>query len=76
VSITKNIITSTYIWVILLAFVYGPLVALHGWREWWVLVFYGVVTAGVVGGFLSHYGNVGRTSKSGPAAGPAHSAEG
>lgn len=63
-SITKNIITSAYIWVILLAFVYGPLVALKGWHEWWVLVFYAVVTVGTLGGILSHYGNVGRTRKS------------
>lgn len=34
--------------------VWGGLVALHGYRQWWVVTFYGVAAAGIAGGSIKH----------------------
>ena len=39
-STIKTKILGAYITAILAAFVWGPLIALHGYRQWWLVMFY------------------------------------
>ncbi len=51
---TKAIISSAYITVILVAIVWAPLIALHGYRSWFVVTVYAGVAIATVGGLISH----------------------
>jgi hypothetical protein len=48
-------IAGAYVTVILAALVLGPLILLHGYRQWWVVTFYAVVAVGVFGGSISRF---------------------
>jgi hypothetical protein len=68
VSTTKTpgptVITSAYIAVFLAVLVWGPLIALHGYRQWWVVLFYAVIACATIGGLISHHRIAGRNGKS------------
>ncbi len=51
----KTIFTDAYMAILLAVLVWGPLFALHGYRQWWCLMFYAIVAAGTIGGIISHY---------------------
>jgi hypothetical protein len=66
VSSTRSIgqiIMGIYITFILVLFIWLPLIKLHGYRQWWVDLFYGSFALGVVGGTISRY----RSSRATPA---------
>ena len=63
-STTKTIISGAGITAIVGASVLYPLVVLHGYRQWWVVTFYGVFASAVVAGTISHYRLVRRNGKS------------
>jgi hypothetical protein len=58
VSSTRNagqVLIGLYIVVVLVLFIWLPLIRLHGYRIWWVDLFYGTFAVGIVGGVISHY---------------------
>ena len=59
----KTIITTAYALAILAVMVWGPLIALHGYRQWWVVMFYAIVASASIGGIVSHYRIVRRNRK-------------
>ncbi len=59
-SIIKTIIINAYIVVILVALIWGPLIALHGYRQWWLVTVYVVVACAFIGGIISRYSGVRR----------------
>ena len=50
---TGTIIAGAYIAVILAALVLGPLVLLHGYRAWWLVIFYAGTAVAIIGGIIS-----------------------
>jgi hypothetical protein len=47
-----------YMFVLGAVIVWGGLVALHGYRQWWVDLFFGLTAAGLLGGSIKHrFGN-------------------
>jgi hypothetical protein len=54
-AIMRTIITNTYIVVFLAILILGPLILLHGYRQWWTVLFYATLAAGCIGGSISHY---------------------
>jgi hypothetical protein len=58
-----KIFTDAYMAVILVVFVLGPLVALHGYRVWWVVTFYALFAVGTAGGSISRFRLVRRNPK-------------
>ena len=60
----NTIIASAYITVILAALVLGPLIVLHGYRAWWLVVFYAGLAGAVIGGNISHHRIARRNRKS------------
>lgn len=63
-STIKTIILGAYVTAIMAVFVWGPLIALHGYREWWVVMFYAAFAIAIVAGNISHYRIVRRNRKS------------
>ena len=63
-STARTIISSAYIAVILAAIIWAPLIALHGYRSWFVVVFYAGVAGAVIAGNISHYRIARRDRKS------------
>jgi hypothetical protein len=61
--------TDAYLAVLLVVFVLGPLVTLHGYRVWWVVTFYALFAVATIGGSVSRFRLVRRTGKADPAAG-------
>jgi hypothetical protein len=51
-----NIILSAYIGVLMAALILGPLVILHGYRAWWLDIFYALLFIAAIGGGSSHFG--------------------
>jgi hypothetical protein len=51
----KTFVLGAYITAIVAAFLWGPLVVLHGYRQWWVLLFYATFASAVIAGTISHY---------------------
>ena len=43
-----------YMFVLGAVIVWGGLVALHGYRQWWVDLFFGLVAVGMLGGSIKH----------------------
>jgi len=43
-----------YFLVLGLAIVWGSLITLHGYRQWWVLTFFILAAVGVLGGSIKH----------------------
>ena len=64
-----KIILNAYIAVLLAALLLGPLVVLHGYRAWWLDIFYAMIAAGYIGGIISRYGS---GQRNGSAGGHAH----
>lgn len=57
-STAKNlttIISDAYMAVILVVFVLGPLILLHGYRQWWVVTFYALFAIATIGGSIARY---------------------
>jgi hypothetical protein len=50
-----KIFTDAYMAVLLVVFVLGPLIALHGYRVWWVVTFYALFAIATTGGSISRY---------------------
>ena len=48
-----TIIAGAYIAVILAALLLGSLVLLHGYRAWWLVIFYAGTAVAVIGGLIS-----------------------
>ncbi len=63
-STIKNFILGGYIAAILAVIIWLPLIALHGYRQWWVVIFYAGFFGAVIAGTISHYRIVGRNRKS------------
>ena len=61
---TGTIIASAYIAVILAALLLGPLVILHGYRAWWLVIFYAGTAIAITGGIISHSRFVRRNKES------------
>ena len=49
-----TIIASAYVGVILAALLLGPLVLLHGYRAWWLVIFYAGMAIAIIGGIIGH----------------------
>jgi hypothetical protein len=64
VSRTQNVIIGAYITVIVAVFLVYPLVVMHGYRTWWVVLFYAIFVGAAIGGSISHYRIVRRNRKS------------
>jgi hypothetical protein len=47
-----QVLIGLYIAVVLVLFIWLPLIRLHGYRIWWVDLFYGSFAVGVVGGVI------------------------
>jgi hypothetical protein len=43
-----------YFLVLGVVFVWGCLIRLHGYRQWWVLTFFIVAAVGILGGSIKH----------------------
>jgi multisubunit Na+/H+ antiporter MnhE subunit len=55
VSTIKNFILGAYIAAIVAVIIWLPLIALHGYRQWWVVIFYAAFVGAVIAGTVSHY---------------------
>jgi len=64
VRTTGTIILSAYIAAIVAALFLGPLILLHGYREWWLVTFDAVAASAFIGGSISRYGTGRRNRKS------------
>jgi hypothetical protein len=64
VSSTGNAIINAYIAAIVAVSVLYPLILLHGYRTWWVALFYAVLIGASIGGTISHHRMVRRNVKS------------
>ena len=58
----KTIITA-YALAILAVMVWGPLIALHGYRQWWVVLFYAIAASAAICGIISRYRIIRRDRK-------------
>ena len=63
-STIKTRILGAYITAVLAVFLWGPLIALHGYRQWYVVTFYAVFASAIIAGSISHYRTVRRNRKS------------
>jgi hypothetical protein len=59
-----TIILGAYIAVLMAALILGPLVILHGYRAWWLDVFYAVLAGAYIGGIISRQRVAGRNAES------------
>jgi hypothetical protein len=59
-----NIILSAYIAVLMAALFLGPLILLHGYRQWWLVVFDAGAAVAAIGGIIGHYSVGPRHTKS------------
>jgi hypothetical protein len=63
----RTILSDVYMFVILAVSIWGPLITLHGYRQWWVVTFYAAFACAAIGGSISHYRLVGRNRSTEPA---------
>jgi hypothetical protein len=54
-SRTQNVIIGAYITAIVAVFLVYPLVVMHGYHTWWVVLFYAIFVGAAIGGSISHY---------------------
>jgi general stress protein CsbA len=59
-----TIILTAYIAIIMVALFLGPLILLHGYRQWWLVTFDVVFACAFIGGSIRHYTVVGPSTKS------------
>jgi hypothetical protein len=64
VGSTPNVIIGAYITAIVAVFLVYPLVVMHGYRTWWVVLFYAIFVGAAIGGSVSHYRIVRRNMRS------------
>jgi hypothetical protein len=50
-----KIIKDVYMAVILVGLIWYPLIGKHGYRAWWLDVFFAVLAIASIGGLISHY---------------------
>jgi hypothetical protein len=62
----KTIVFDAYMLVLAALMVWGPLIALHGYRQWWAVLFYAEIAVAAIGGGISHYRVVRRNRVSDP----------
>jgi hypothetical protein len=55
VSSTKNIIIGAYITAIVVVFLVYPLIIMHGYHQWWTVLFYAVFVAAAISGSIIHH---------------------
>jgi hypothetical protein len=60
----KNIVLSAYFATWLAAFIVGPLVLMHGYRQWWLVTLYALLAVAAAAGSISHYRTERRSRKS------------
>jgi hypothetical protein len=58
VRATGTIILSAYIAVLMAALFLGPLILLHGYRQWWLVTFDAGAAIASIGGIIGHHGVV------------------
>jgi hypothetical protein len=58
---TGGILLTVYIAVLMVALFLGPLILLHGYRQWWLDVFDAGAAVFSIGGIIGHFGVAGRT---------------
>ena len=63
-SRTQNVVIGAYITAIVAVFLVYPLIVMHGYRQWWVVLFYAVFAGAAIGGSISRYRIVRRSRKS------------
>jgi predicted MFS family arabinose efflux permease len=51
----RNIISMGYTLAIVAALIWVPLVTLHGYRQWWAVIFYAVAACAAIAGAIVHY---------------------
>ena len=61
--------SDAYMAVLLVVFVLGPLIAMHGYRVWWVDTFYASFAVATISGSIGRYRLVRRNRKAEPATG-------
>jgi len=60
----KNIFLSAYFAAWLAAFIVGPLILMHGYRQWWLVTLYALLAVAAAAGSISHYRAERRNRKS------------
>lgn len=60
---TGTVILGAYILACLAAMVFGPLIILHGYRAWWLDLFYATAVCAFIGGSIGHYRAARRNKK-------------
>lgn len=58
----KNIFLSAYFAACVAALIWGPLIVMHGYRQWWVVTLYAAVAVAAIAGSISHY-RIGRRNR-------------
>jgi Na+/H+-dicarboxylate symporter len=61
-----TILMNAWAALIVAVLVLGPLVLMHGYRQWWVVIFYAVGFAGTIGGIFANYYMAGRNMERSP----------
>jgi H+/Cl- antiporter ClcA len=64
-----QVFSAAYMAVLMVVFVLGPLIALHGYRVWWVDTFYACFAVAIIGGSIGRYRLVRQSRKADPATG-------
>jgi hypothetical protein len=58
----KSIFLSAYFAAWLAAFIVGPLILMHGYRQWWLVTLYAVMAVAATAGSINHY-RIGRRNR-------------
>ena len=58
----KNIFMSAYFAACLAVLIWGPLIAMHGYRQWWLDALYALIAVVVVAGSINH-NRIGRRNR-------------
>ena len=51
----RTIMTDAYMLALLAVSVWGPLITLHGYRQWWAVTFYAAFGCAIIAGAISRY---------------------
>lgn len=51
----KNIFLSAYFAACVAVLIWGPLIVIHGYRQWWLVRLYAVMAVAAIAGSISHY---------------------
>ncbi|MGH3255494.1 MAG: hypothetical protein ACRDOU_08810 [Streptosporangiaceae bacterium] len=61
--------SNAYMAVLLVVFVLGPLIVMHGYRVWWVDTFYAAFAVATISGSIGRYRLVRRNRRADPSTG-------